>query len=520
MAIDAPGDANVSISINWAETGTDIPEKAKKGLGELGGAAEKAGESVGGRLGSAFARLERREPTMAVRQLRVALDELILSTVGMTGPAGRLLATFAGLGLNGPLALISIGALAAAYRIATTDTRELEKAHTDLAKAINAANAAHAGRIGQFGQSLYGGGEAPSFWHLLISDNDPGGGMYSRRETVQQQLASSLELRGQQAAAGRNVGPTSELGKHIELLRHELASLNIAIRGSTEEQKRLRGIAEANARFEMWAADFRNPGILSGRAASLTGRRFDPFGQSFSSTRATDEIETYGFQRFGFGPRPQGQNLFERPGGPGLRPLGAPLSTDAAKLGQEAAQIILSMRTPVEILRKELETLEAAMKADATAADGAAKAHDRLKKRLEFEESQEKYGNVRIGVQAAFDAINQVRKGGISGILGGVGSLAESSTHLMDKDMLPLLGKYAGPVGIGAMVLSGLASLFSGGQAKVTVTDFEQQAISKLKTVRGDPLTRDIIVIAASDARGAMYDINRLAARGANPRTP
>lgn len=90
-------------------------------------------------IGIAFQRLERREPTMALRQVRGALTMLSLEAVGATGPLGRMAESIALLGAGSALvlgALAGLAAFVAAVKISERGAEEATKAHEALAAAM------------------------------------------------------------------------------------------------------------------------------------------------------------------------------------------------------------------------------------------------------------------------------------------------------------------------------------------------------------------------------------------------
>ena len=221
---------------------------AAAGGGSGGGGAEGAGRAARSTGFAARSSGSRRASRRGfLRQARMGLEALALSATGTVGAMGRLgasLGLFASEGPAGLIALAAVAALAGAYHILTTDTRELEAAHVALAKAIDTANIAHAGKVGAAAQSAFGGGEGAGFWHdfahALISDNDPRAGLAGEQETVGRQLAASMELRGILEKEGAS---TVELAKHIDQLRQRYSELTHALAGQIGEMERLRGIA-------------------------------------------------------------------------------------------------------------------------------------------------------------------------------------------------------------------------------------------------------------------------------------
>src|SRR2546427_12247393 len=65
------------------------------------------------RLSTAYERLERREPTLALREARSAMGALGAEAFGVSGTLGRLVTTLGAFGAGTPLALGIVGLVAA-----------------------------------------------------------------------------------------------------------------------------------------------------------------------------------------------------------------------------------------------------------------------------------------------------------------------------------------------------------------------------------------------------------------------
>src|SRR5947207_2220713 len=108
-----PDNTEVSLAVRWAESGADVPARTAASLRSLSAAASEASVGVGERMAQAFQRLEAREPTMAMRRTRLAIEELSVSALGIQGPMGRLASSFALLAPGGALTLGAVAGLAA-----------------------------------------------------------------------------------------------------------------------------------------------------------------------------------------------------------------------------------------------------------------------------------------------------------------------------------------------------------------------------------------------------------------------
>jgi hypothetical protein len=105
ITYEAIGEAGAAASVSRMRTH----------LQDLGRSADGAGTALTDRLGSAFQHLEQREPTMVIRRVRMAVEEMSASALGATGPMGRLLASF---GLLIPGGALTIGVVAGLAGIA------------------------------------------------------------------------------------------------------------------------------------------------------------------------------------------------------------------------------------------------------------------------------------------------------------------------------------------------------------------------------------------------------------------
>lgn len=92
---------------------TQTAKRVRQSLVDLHGTSEQTAGSLGDRLSKAFQSLEEREPTMAVRRLHLAIEDLAISATGATGPLGRIATTFASLGLGGAVGIATVAGFAA-----------------------------------------------------------------------------------------------------------------------------------------------------------------------------------------------------------------------------------------------------------------------------------------------------------------------------------------------------------------------------------------------------------------------
>src|SRR5690242_12833879 len=104
--------ALVEFVIKWAEQNGQLPAKVQQDIDRLTRSGAGGGSSMD-RLGEAFQRLERREPTQLLRRARMEIEGLVASAVGAEGPLGRLGASLALMGSGGATGLAAITGFAA-----------------------------------------------------------------------------------------------------------------------------------------------------------------------------------------------------------------------------------------------------------------------------------------------------------------------------------------------------------------------------------------------------------------------
>jgi hypothetical protein len=135
----AGNQAVVEFLLKWSEQGGQLPDKVKRDLDRMGQGVGQA-TTITDRLGLAFTKLERNEPTQALRRVRGVVEELGLGAVGASGKLGQM--GFALASLGGPAALTTVagvGLIAGAFRLMTLEatrtaeaTKKAEEALVDL----------------------------------------------------------------------------------------------------------------------------------------------------------------------------------------------------------------------------------------------------------------------------------------------------------------------------------------------------------------------------------------------------
>lgn len=526
-------DVSVELALKWTETGAPALDNAKKGLKDLGDAAEKTHESLGGRLAGAFARLENRAPMMAMRQLRRAIDELLVSSLAVHGPLGRLAASFATLGLVGPGAL-GITAVAGAFGEMTRGTIEWTKALDVSLEKLNLIVAAiRPGAASQFRVSalaqVIGGdefekGSAADLLNKQVAPQQPG--MFTRMGSRIQGGARDLGnwLYGMSVPDSIHWRPFDPGGGDAEQAfdtqtaasQESLKLWRQLMKKDDAEQRRRQLLAKLTEDFtSTYGFGEAVPGLdmSNARLAGLVNRQrfaahfYRPSAVGIDEAalidyRANLEQPTFG-TKLGLGKQGLRTGAFGE-----QTPLGM------GEFGAQIKAILDGLRTPVEMLQLQIDALKHAMEGAGVATAEQVKALHLMERRRDYLKSSQKYGNIEAGIGAGFGALSDFRDGP-RGVLSGLGGLAQTASTLKDANDLPLLGQFAGPIGIGAAVLTGLASLFGGGKAKVTIDGYTEDAIRQMAKVRGDPLTTQYIVIPANDPRAQMYERSRLEALGA-----
>ena len=110
----------VQIGVGWTEEGGQIPAEAAGKLQQLQGALQ---------------RLDAREPALAMRSLRFAIDDMAVSATGLSGPGGafvRLAATLGSFGVGLPTMAAAIGGFAALAAVIKGQDEILKNLNTTL----------------------------------------------------------------------------------------------------------------------------------------------------------------------------------------------------------------------------------------------------------------------------------------------------------------------------------------------------------------------------------------------------
>jgi hypothetical protein len=208
----------------------------------------------------------------------------------------------------------------------------------------------------------------------------------------------------------------------------------------------------------------------------------------------------YRFQR--------GVTRFGASGTAGLDRLGrGSIAAGGEELGDRARKLLESL--PTEHFAGQLKLLTDAFNLGQISAkeykDGIDEIHKKMREMKTTADDIKSIGTAAVHLLGTHD---------VGGAVSAAGGLASAASKLHGLSAL-------GPVGAGLDVAGSLLSLFASGQAKVTITNFEEQAIAKLKEVRGEALTTSFTIIApTADIRSALYALQRAGARGVTTRQP
>lgn len=504
-------DTELELAIRWSERESHIPAQVAAHLRGLGQAATAAAPEIGDRMGQAFARLEAREPTMVLRRVRFAIEEMAASAIGATGPAGRLAGSLALLMPGGAVALGAVAGLAGigveikslveysgqleeALQKVNTEFASLGGAGSTQLRSIEALGQREPTQPGMFGRLVARLGTAGEF---VINHPFPGisreGGPGDQQAAIEEgmaaqqatfDMAGNLMMRQFHARQEATVKRHGEQQRRDELKQIGLEAPDRAIHDLLANRTRFQSLgAEAAAE---WAKAFLDAVKASGLGPTLRegfqpgvlggGTRYGFQSPAGSPVRGLGETPTFG----GFGPEPDRKTFagIDR-GGPGL--------------------------TFHDIDVPRARRFEG--KDDPRAAQNA-------------ERNAERMGTVlarEIGPLIALMA-----GGGARGAVGGLSAIAGTMASLRDAKGAAVLGSAAGPLAIASGLLGGLTALLGGGgqKPKVIITAFEEQALREIKQLRGEPLTTQIVVIGAVDMRVTQQALSRLARMGVITRLP
>lgn len=533
-------DTTATLELRWAEAGADVPKRARGELDELKKSAQGAAATLDERLTRAFTQAETRAPTFAVRRLRFAMDELAASAIGVTGPWGRVIASFGMLSFGGAIA--AVGGLVFEFKTLLDYSdqldKQLEKLNDRFASLGGAGSAslAQARQIGatepeQPGWALrlfarLGELGNPKAWLHLAPEaggaNIMGGdlaeaietGMASEQATLanaQQLTIDQFHRQHQQAikqhwsqllrqtvttenpeqAVRELLGRREQFTKLGAEMGQEWAkALLAAIREEEDPSKAFHDLLAVKGTFDRmggeaarewkkaWLAELQVPGAtLSTDRGPINARTITgPFGATTLETRP------YAFGGEGSAIVAAHKNLL----------AGVPDFLTAARKSLFTGGRVEGSEKPGE-------------QADAREARNAEKIAGAIGHEI---------GPLIMLMAGA--------GGGARGAVAGLGGITGMLAGLEDpKSGKALLGHAAPWLTLTSGILSGVSALFGGHtKPKMIIDAYGAQAIEQMKELRGDPATTQFVVIGPVDGRAMMQTLNRLVRMGVLSRLP
>lgn len=474
----------VQVAITAANTALPELSKTEQAIVHLSSTAQS---QVGGmsRFSAAFSRLEAREPSMALRQLRTNMEGLALSGIGAEGPVGRLGAALGLLGAGTGVGLVALGGIAA-ITLAIKEQGKAAHETTDQIKKLTDGIA-----------TSVRGLESP----------------FARLQTQQaglQRLLGNLsgQIHEQETVLGQQDGTSlGSLGGLLAADPGELVRRGIAAAG-------LRTLHEQRQQVETGLAGIgalqgADPGALA--RARQTAAVFDKLSEAAAETRVKISLVRQGIVDFG-DPRAVRALTEVRLAFEGLPPA-------VAKAAAAMAASNAALERTMFHVRPDLAPLAVA---PITQRYGfpLRLPPDLLKPKTV--ENVPGYTGIPYRPDATpgldFGALAPMLPGILASMTGGGGTGGVLTGF---GGIVSALSKTS-PLGIGLSAAGGILSLFGGGGNKVHVTidSYEKEALDQMKTLRGDPATRDVILVNASDPRQTLYQSGRLGRRDATSRGP
>lgn len=520
--------------VHWREAGADIPERTKTHLKGLGRAAEEAAPSIGDRMGTAFERLERREPTMVLRRARLEMEMLALSSVGANSGIGRLAAGFALLG--GPWGIAAVAAFAAvgsAIHDVTEEAKGLDAATKSLTEIGARVEASQLGSRAPFAQEMgklvmqRGELSQPGFWEnifgsTIIGTNigiapllmlrDKLAGQRGAERTATQGLIDQLE-----AVHQREEAVAAE--KALAAVTGDLTKAQIQAAAQTDHLH----VSTNETALHLFDLDTKLKLTALRLAYEANPSLRDHLLQIEAEARATERASLVHKQLT------DQLNL--------LRPTAGSGNVTQAGVGYIPPGPTYGRAPPLDWMQRPVENVDAygnpigelsEVGRIGVMGSGGGKigqdATGEARQRRIKEETDQKLalmiGTVIAGHMVGLAAaISRGDAGGIIGGLTGAGGGIMSALGAM-----PGASKMLGPTGMLVSAIGsaagGLISLFSSHKPKVVISAFEEQALVEIRNLRADPLTTSYVIVGPVNARSLQYDLGRLQRRDAVTRLP
>jgi len=433
-------------------------------------------EAVAGadRISQALGRIERGEPTRALRATRMAVDELATAATGLHPVLGRIASTFAEFGIGGAVGLASVAGFAAigleikalAGEADALDAKLL-KLNTTLAQGTNAAVL--------FAAQAHGAAadKGPGLWERLLGrftfgEGDPLGGA---ELTVARQGRSS-EAAGEQGAEARGLAAfrakdRAAVQADSDALSLHVLALDKARLGASASWEQLDALAHREDELRLSRLHMNDE---TKRAILLTDdvTRAILHRNDAEEAARLERIRDFPFQNVTFDPN----DIY-----------------NDARAANDPNQPTRPGRSQGEI---DAENYRNAMLP--SGGGGAA-------------ERAAAVGGDKIGAAVARtlaanlpSLVGALSRGDAGGFLSSAGGAVEGLSNLKGLSA-------AGPIGLVMSLVGGLFSLFSGGGAKVSVETISDKAAKQLRDAQGVPQNVQVYLV---DANG---NVKQVAAR-------
>ncbi len=472
-------------------------------------------------LGGAFQRFERREPAMAVRDLRFAMNELAASATGLSPGLARIISTFAQLGIGGA---IGIGAVAGVAAIGV-EIKGIIDYTNSLDRNLEAINAKFAAMVPLAGglsklsalQGVLGTEESAAdkgllpdqpgifarfsarlddVWESIFGQDSTitvgAGGAHQHRLVVPRADGGDITqaFTAQTQAGLTQVGLMTQRQKdavdaeHAALLLRETNAVemsNIALErarlGTTATAAALDALAhrqdEVRLSTQTLTAEHRAGILANDDEIRAIGRRHEAEALALSQMGVTSA--TF----------PLYESIGER---------------IALAIGHGARVIMLNEGRGPSTVPTGPDVF-ARTAAWAPPKDDAWRHGDIAT----FGATGDKIGAAVARTLAANlpSLVGAVSRGDAGGTLSGLGGAAVGLSNIKGLSAL-------GPVGMVASSIGALFSLFSGGGAKVTITGLEERALAQMKTLTGTPNSVQVYLVdpATGNVRQTQFAIN------------
>lgn len=443
-----------------------------------------------GRIEQAFGRLERNQPTMALRTTRRAIDELAVAATGLHPVMGRVLATFAEMGIGGAVGLGAVAGFAAIgleiktiLEFADKLDKKLIQLNTTIARGPTSL-AFKAQAFGQQADEL----QNPGVW-----------------QTIKNTAMDMLTDKG--AAVGRAAElATAQTGAALAQRDYEKAQFDEQRRGLRETSKALADSAFAIDRLKAGLHPTNVQLAALDSASRLTAIALSGANEETKKRLQLLELERAGLEHVNAATKDRQARDDQRRKDEAAFPTVGVVGDVyyRARLGRGGnVSSSTDMGTPFENTIRGAS----AMAAGTWNPGPPSKAADN------------KIDSARLAAEAVA-LLGALKQGGAAGIFGAAGGIAS------DLGGLKGLGGFT-PIGIGLNVVSGLFGMFDHSAERRHREEMEKLTrLIQNTDKRGQPDHTSItIMLNGKEVSGALvddviYQINRMSRRDATPRLP